>query len=272
MAASTGATRTKPRAYCSVLMMPEWPQPESKYESARGVENQRLIVRNGVLNPGGTCVDFGACGIILFWIRARNRPAEPDTRKKLFGFFMDHEDAAGSFVVFFHLDHGIGIVAATFQENTLRDVNAGERLRIRFGKFAAQSHKAGGVVVMKVAENHVLHIAEIDFQFAGVFQNGVRAGAGIEKNFVTIGFDECGKTPFADAVIGEHRGKDRDFEGVKLGMRSGGGGLRGDAAWSSNQQKNNERKNNTECFHGRILLDQMPPTKRPGFSVFFGSN
>src|SRR5271163_108043 len=173
-------------------------------KAMRSVEDERLIIGHGVFHPCGSGVDLGARRIILFGVDAWNGAAEPDAGKNLFGFVVYDEDAAGGFVVFFHLDHGVGIVAATLEENALCNVNAGERFRIRFGKFAAQRHEAGRMVVMKVAKDYVLNIAEIDFQFAGILENCVGAGARVEKDFVAVGFDEGGETPFADTVVGEH--------------------------------------------------------------------
>src|SRR5271168_2411912 len=186
-------------------------------KAVRSVEYERLIIENGVFDPRCSGVDLRACRIILFGISARNRTREPNTGKNLFGFVVNDEDAPGGFILFFRPDHGIGIVAAAFEENALRDVNARERFRIGFGEFAAESHEAGGVVIMKMAEDYVLHIAEIDFQFADVFKDGVGAGASVEKNFVAIGFDECRETPFADAVVGEHGGKNGDLKSAYFG-------------------------------------------------------
>src|ERR1700722_8661631 len=75
-----------------------------------------------------------------------------------------------------------------------------------------------------MTEYDVLHIAEIDFEFLRVFEDGVRAGARVEKDFVAVGFDQGGESPFADTVIGEHRREDRDFESFELGVRVGSGG------------------------------------------------
>jgi len=94
---------------------------------------------------------------------------EPDAGEKLLCFVVHNEDATSGFELFLHRNHRIGIVASPFEENASCDVDAGERGGIGLGEFAAECHEAEGVVVVKMAENHILHVAEIEFQFARVF-------------------------------------------------------------------------------------------------------
>ncbi len=70
------------------------------------------------------------------------------------------------------------------------------------------------MVVVKMAENHILHVAEIELQFARVFEDGVGASAGVEKYLVTISFDEGGESPFADAFVRQHGGENCDLQGM----------------------------------------------------------
>ncbi len=54
-------------------------------------------------------------------------------------------------------------MTAALEEDALRDVDAREGIRIGLAKLAAESYEARGVVIMKVAENHVLHVTEVEF-------------------------------------------------------------------------------------------------------------
>src|SRR5580693_5348816 len=75
------------------------PAAGKQNEAAGSVEDERLIVGNGVFDPGRPGVDLSARWIILFGVDARNRTGEPDTWENLLGFVVHDEDAAGGFVV-----------------------------------------------------------------------------------------------------------------------------------------------------------------------------
>ena len=77
---------------------------------------------------------------------------------------------------------------------------------------------------MKVTEDDILDVTEIDLQFAGVLEDRIRSGASIVENLVAIDFDERRESPFPDAVVGQHGGEDGDFQVAQLRGSFGGGG------------------------------------------------
>src|ERR1700688_2872265 len=88
-------------------------------QAARSVKDQRLIVGNGVFDPGVSGVDLSARRIIFFRIDARDRAGEPDAGKKFLGFFVHDKDAAGGLELSFYLEHGVRIVPAALEENAV---------------------------------------------------------------------------------------------------------------------------------------------------------
>ena len=60
-------------------------------------------------------------------------------------------------------------------------------------------------------EHHLTHGGEIDTKFVGVPQHGFRTIPRVHQNAASIRLDEGGKSPFADALIRQHGGKNRHF-------------------------------------------------------------
>ena len=86
------------------------------------------------------------------------------------------------------------------------------------------------MVGMVVAQDDVADVGEIDLQLLSVTEDGLLARARVEQEPVAIDFDQGGETPLPDAVgVGQHRGEDRDLDGVGAPLGSEHAGRRDEA-------------------------------------------
>ena len=76
-------------------------------------------------------------------------------------------------------------------------------------QLAAQGHQAAGVVLVVVAQHHVVDAGEVEAQLARVVEDGARTRAGVEQDPPAVDFDQGGEAPLADARVGEH-GREHD--------------------------------------------------------------
>jgi hypothetical protein len=72
-----------------------------------------------------------------------------------------------------------------------------------------------GVISVIVGEDDVRHVRQIDFQLAGVVQNGFRPRAGIEQDPMSVHHNERGEAPLSYAGrVGKHRRQHRHLNGL----------------------------------------------------------
>ena len=82
------------------------------------------------------------------------------------------------------------------------------------------------MVIVIVGEDDFAHVAEVEFQITHVGEDGFGARTGVDEDAMAVGFDQRGKSPFPDPLVGKHGGEDGDFEVLNLRMRfSGARGL-----------------------------------------------
>ena len=159
----------------------------------------------------------------MFRIGTRNRTAEPCAGKQLDRPVVLDELAPGGFVLFADFEHLILFfsVCRTAVKNPFGHVDGREGGRIFLHEGAAQRHQATGVIVVVMRQDHVAHVAQINVQFADVRENEFRTRSGVHQDAMTIGLDERGKAPLSNAIVGEHGGEHRDFQGLHLSVRGG---------------------------------------------------
>ncbi len=75
---------------------------------------------------------------------------------------------------------------------------------------------------MIVRDDEIGHVGQIDLELGDIAKHCLGPRTRIDQQLVTIGFDECRKTPLADAlagVSGQHGGQHGDLQRLDLGTR-----------------------------------------------------
>ena len=82
-------------------------------------------------------------------------------------------------------------------ENAACDMHHGERRGILFHHLFAKGHQSADMIPVVVRKDHFSNIGQIDLQIACVLKHGIRVRSRIQQHSMTIGFDQCRKSPLA---------------------------------------------------------------------------
>jgi CHAT domain len=89
-------------------------------------------------------------------------------------------------------------------KNAYRRMRDGKGVTIAFHELASKREEAANMIPVRMSEDHLVHVTQIDIQFLRIREHCVGPGACVDENTVGADFEKSSEAPLADATRFAH--------------------------------------------------------------------